>query len=127
MRRNAVTQKAKARGSGVVAPLIVALLLFVVGASAALAQETQLGGKLRGGDQVVVPAGETVEGDLYASGGLVRVEGRVEGDLLAAAGQVQVAGQVTGDVMAAGGSIDISGRVGVMSGRRAGSSPSADL
>ena len=91
---------------------MVALLLFVVGASAALAQETELGGKLRSGDQVVVPAGETIEGDLYASGGLVRVEGRVEGDLLAAAGQVQVAGRVTGDVMAAGGSIDISGRVG---------------
>jgi cytoskeletal protein CcmA (bactofilin family) len=95
-----------------VAPLLVALLLVVVGASVALAQETQLGGKLRSGDQVVVPAGETIEGDLYASGGLVRVEGRVDGDLLAAAGQVQVAGQVTGDVMAAGGSIDISGRVG---------------
>jgi hypothetical protein len=89
------------------------------------AQETELGGKLRSGDQVVVPAGETIEGDLYASGGLVRVEGRVEGDLLAAAGQ-QVAGQVTGDVMAAGGSIDVSGRVGGDVRAAGGSSPSAD-
>lgn len=92
-------------------PPIVALFV-VLGASAALAQQTELGGKIRGGDQVLVPAGQTVEGDLYASGRVVRVDGVVTGDLLAFGGQVDVTGEVTGDVMTAGGTIDVSGRVG---------------
>lgn len=86
-------------------------LLVVALASAALAQETQLDGKLRTGEEVLVPAGATVEGDLYASGGLVRVEGTVDGDLFASAGQVQITGTVTGDLMAGGGTIGVDGEV----------------
>jgi hypothetical protein len=52
-----------------------------------------------------------VEGNLYASGGTVRVEGTVTGDLVAIAGEVQVSGEVKGDLLAAGGTIDVSGRV----------------
>jgi cytoskeletal protein CcmA (bactofilin family) len=88
-------------------PLALALL-----SGAALTQETELGGKLRGGQDVFVPAGETVRGDLYASAGTVRIDGRVEGDLIATGGQVDVSGAVTGDVLAAAGSTTISGEVG---------------
>jgi cytoskeletal protein CcmA (bactofilin family) len=88
-------------------PLALALL-----SAAAVAQQTELGGKLRGGQEVVIPAGETVAGDLYASAGTVRVDGRVDGDLVASGGQVTVAGTVTGDLLAAGGSVTISGEVG---------------
>jgi cytoskeletal protein CcmA (bactofilin family) len=88
-------------------PLALALL-----SAAALAQETELGGKLRSGQEIVVPAGETVGGDLYASGGTVRIDGRVDGDLVASGGQVIVAGTVTGDLLAAAGSTTISGEVG---------------
>lgn len=98
-------------GGGRVAAAVMVALVVAMTASVALAQETELGGKLRAGDQVVVAAGETVEGDLYASGALVRVEGTVDGDLLVSAGQVQVPGEVTGDVMAAGGTIAVSGQV----------------
>jgi cytoskeletal protein CcmA (bactofilin family) len=78
---------------------------------AALAQQTELGGKVRSGREVTVPAGETVQGDLIASAGTVRVDGRVDGDLVATGGRVTVAGTVTGDVMAAAGSTTISGQV----------------
>ncbi len=77
-----------------------------------MAQGTELGGKIRGGDQVTVSAGETVEGDLYVTGGIVRVDGTVAGDLLVFGGQIDVTGEVTGDLMVAGGTIDISGPVG---------------
>lgn len=96
----------------VVGVVVLVAVLAVAGASAALAQETQLGGKLRAGDRILVPVGDVVEGDLYASGGTVRVEGTVTGDLLASAGQVEVIGEVGGDVMAAGGQIDVAGEVG---------------
>jgi hypothetical protein len=88
-------------------PLSLAML-----SAAALAQETELGGKLRSGQEIVVPAGETVDDDLYASAGTVRIDGRVDGDLIATGGQVTVAGTVTGDVLAAAGSTTISGEVG---------------
>lgn len=85
-------------------------ILVLVGASVALAQ-TQLGGKIRAGDQIVVAADETVEGDLYISGGQIRVEGTVDGDLLVAAGTVTVSGEVTGDLMAAAGTVAVTGNV----------------
>jgi cytoskeletal protein CcmA (bactofilin family) len=96
---------------GVVSVIALSTLLVVMAASAALAQESRLAGKLRAGQEVLVPADATVEGDLYASGGLVRVEGTVDGDLIASAGQVQITGTVTGDLMAAGGTLGIDGEV----------------
>jgi cytoskeletal protein CcmA (bactofilin family) len=79
--------------------------------STAMAQQTELGGKVRSGREVTVPAGETVQGDLIASAGTVRIDGRVDGDLVASGGQVTVAGTVTGDLLAAAGSTTVSGQV----------------
>jgi cytoskeletal protein CcmA (bactofilin family) len=79
---------------------------------AAAAQQTELGGKVRSGREVTVAAGETVQGDLIASAGTVRIDGRVDGDLVASGGQVTVAGTVTGDVLVGAGSTTISGQVG---------------
>src|SRR6266545_1055208 len=65
-----------------------------------LAQQTELGGKVRSGQEVVVPAGETVQGDLITSAGTVRIDGRVDGDLagsvLGATGSYTRAGSVGG-------------------------------
>ena len=80
-------------------------------APATTAQQSELGGKVRSGREVTIPATETVQGDLIASGGTVRVDGRVDGDLVASGGQVIVAGTVTGDLLAAAGSTTISGAV----------------
>jgi cytoskeletal protein CcmA (bactofilin family) len=91
--------------------MLIAAASVVFGASVAYAQATGLDGKARSGQEVVIPSGQTVEGNLYASGGTVRVEGTVTGDLVAVAGEVQVSGEVKGDLLAAGGTIDVSGRV----------------
>jgi cytoskeletal protein CcmA (bactofilin family) len=93
-------------------PIALIPIVLVLLSAAAVVQETQLGGKLRSGQEIVVPAGETVDGDLYASAGTIRVDGRVDGDLIGTGGQVTVAGTVTGDVVAAAGSTTISGEVG---------------
>jgi cytoskeletal protein CcmA (bactofilin family) len=91
--------------------VLVAVALVSLSGPAA-AQQSELGGKVRSGREVTIPAGETVQGDLIASGGTVRVDGRVDGDLVASGGQIVVAGDVTGDVLAAAGSTTISGEVG---------------
>src|SRR6266511_4191469 len=96
-------------------PMKAIAFLAVVLASlpaAAVAQQSELGGKVRSGQEVTVPVGETVQGDLIASAGTVRIDGRVDGDLVATGGEVTVAGTVTGDVLAAAGSTTISGEVG---------------
>ena len=91
--------------------VLVAVALAALAAPAA-AQQTELGGKVRSGREVTIPAGETVQGDLIASGGTVRIDGRVDGDLVASGGQVIVAGTVTGDMLVGAGSTTISGAVG---------------
>jgi cytoskeletal protein CcmA (bactofilin family) len=91
--------------------LILLVLLVLAVPAVALAQQRLLAGKFRSGREVVVPRGETVSGDLYASGGSVRIDGSVEGDLVATGGQIEVTGDVGGDLIAGAGSVDISGRV----------------
>jgi cytoskeletal protein CcmA (bactofilin family) len=91
--------------------VILAIVLTPLSTTAA-AQQTELGGKVRrAGREVVIPAGETVQGDLIASAGTVRVDGRVDGDLVASGGQVIVAGTVTGDALIGAGSTTVSGQV----------------
>jgi hypothetical protein len=91
--------------------VLVAVALVAL-AAPAVAQQTELGGKVRNGREVTVASTETVQGDLIASGGTVRVDGRVDGDLVATGGQVIVAGTVTGDVLVGAGSTTVSGEVG---------------
>ena len=90
---------------------IVILAVALALSPAAAAQQSELSGKVRSGREVTIPATETVQGDLVASGGTVRIDGRVDGDLVASGGQVIVAGTVTGDVLAAAGTTTISGQV----------------
>jgi cytoskeletal protein CcmA (bactofilin family) len=89
----------------------LAVALASLSPTALAQQQTELGGKVRSGQEVVVASGETVQGDLIASAGTVRIDGRVDGDLLATGGRVTVAGTVTGDVMAAAGTTTVSGQV----------------
>ncbi len=91
-----------------IALMLLLLAAISVGASAGEA----LGGKLRTGNTVTVPASETVHGDLYIGAGTVRVDGRVEGDLIVAGGTVDLNGIVTGDILAAGGTLTINGTTG---------------
>jgi hypothetical protein len=94
------------------AALAVAALILVLATSLVLGKGELLGGKLRTGDTVTVPADESWDGDLYVLGGRVTVAGSVDGDLTVLGGQVDVTGTVTGDVLATGGNVSISGEVG---------------
>lgn len=85
-------------------------LLMLVGVAAAA--DGDPAGKVLAGQEVVVPAGTTVDHDVYAFGSTVEIAGRVNGDLVAAAARVIVSGVVTGDVLAAGSEITITGSVG---------------
>jgi hypothetical protein len=93
------------------AAVATAVLLLVLVAGLVLGKGQLLGGKLRTGDNVTVPADEKWRGDLYVLGGRVTVAGFVDGDLTVLGGQVDVTGTVTGDVLAAGGTVSISGIV----------------
>jgi hypothetical protein len=86
-------------------------LLVVLTMGVVLAQGGQLGGKLLTGSDVTIPAGETVDHDIYVFGGTLTSNGTINGDIVAAGGNIDVNGPVTGDVLAAGGRISISGPV----------------
>ena len=68
--------------------------------------------KLLTGETVVVPAGTTVDHDVYAFGSTITIAGTVNGDLVAAAARVVINGTVTGDVFAAGSEVIMTGAVG---------------
>jgi cytoskeletal protein CcmA (bactofilin family) len=87
----------------------LAVLAFVI--LAGIAQAQTANEKFRTGNDVTIPADETVGHDLYAFAGSVHVAGTVDGDLVASGGTVDVTGTVTGDVIAAGGNVSINGTV----------------
>ena len=60
---------------------------------------------------VVLPAGEVVNKDYFATGNTVEISGTVNGDVYAFGGQVLVDGKVNGDLIAAGGMVNVSGDI----------------
>jgi cytoskeletal protein CcmA (bactofilin family) len=67
---------------------------------------------IRNGQTVVIPAGEIVTDDVYASGMRVEVAGTIRGDLVAAAQSVVITGEVTGDLLVMAQDVRVLGRVG---------------
>lgn len=63
------------------------------------------------GDSIYVPKDETVEGNLYAAGSNLTIEGKVTGDVICAGQSITISGQIDGDVICAGQSINISGNI----------------
>ncbi len=82
---------------------LAALGLLLVLGLAACAETQGARSAFRSGDQVVVPAGETIEGDLYASGGSITVNENVRGDVYTGAGTVVLNGSIGGDLVAGAG------------------------
>jgi hypothetical protein len=62
---------------------------------------------VRFGEDIEIPAGKVVEGDVVAIGGDITVHGRVRGDAVAVGGAVRVkgAGAVEGDAVSLGGGV----------------------
>lgn len=94
------------RGSVAAAFAALGCIVLLASLGAAAAAE------FRADDRVEVAAGETVTGDLYATGREVRILGIVTGDLVAAGETVVVEGAVDGDLIAAARSVVIRGDVG---------------
>ena len=92
--------------------LVLGVLLALGAAFAVLADGGGPSDKVRSGQDIVVPAGTTVDHDLYAFGSTVTIAGTVNGDLVAAAARVIIDGTVTGDVLAAGSEVTLRGTVG---------------
>jgi cytoskeletal protein CcmA (bactofilin family) len=66
----------------------------------------------RGGDVVVVAAGEVIDDDLFLAGNRVEMNGTVKGDLFATGTEVVVNGDVEGSLFVAGQSLEVNGAVG---------------
>jgi hypothetical protein len=68
------------------------------------------GAETAASELVIIPDGDTVDGDLYAAGERVVVEGVVDGDLVAfAAEDVVISGEVTGSVAAVAPVVRVDG------------------
>jgi cytoskeletal protein CcmA (bactofilin family) len=95
-------------------PAIVVIFLFLstVTVYAAPSSSGSLQEKFRSGNDITIPAGETVPHDLYLAGNTVRVDGTIDGDLVVAGGTIIVNGTVTGGVIATGGNVALNGPVG---------------
>jgi cytoskeletal protein CcmA (bactofilin family) len=92
------------RGSAL-AMMFAGLGLVVVFASCASATE------FRKGDTVQVQRSETIHGDIFMSGQILRVEGTVDGDVFAFGQQVDVSGHITGDLICFSQSARVSGKI----------------
>lgn len=65
----------------------------------------------REGGSVSIPAGQTVNDDLYIFGGTLSIQGKVNGDVVTSGGTITVNGPVTGDLITAGGTVNVSSKV----------------
>ncbi len=85
---------------------VITVLLVLLGlTSTALAFEG------RSGDDVVIPADEVVDGDLYVTAGTFTLDGTIKGDLVVTGGEIIINGTVEEDLLAVGPSIIIHGAV----------------
>lgn len=66
----------------------------------------------RGGDQMVIQAGEVIEDDLYIGAQTLTMNGTVKGDLIVGAQTVIINGTVEGDLIAGAQTVVINGSVG---------------
>jgi cytoskeletal protein CcmA (bactofilin family) len=67
--------------------------------------------EVKRGDTITVPAGQTIQGDLYAFGQDITVAGTINGDLIGAGRTVTISGTINGAVNMAAEKITISGVV----------------
>jgi cytoskeletal protein CcmA (bactofilin family) len=65
----------------------------------------------RGGDVVIIAAGDVIEDDLYVAAGEFTLDGTVKGDLVVVGSTVTINGTVEGDLTAAGQSVIVNGSV----------------
>lgn len=85
--------------------IIFSALLFLVPMSA-------YAFSIKNGNFVNVDKTETIDGNLYAAGSTINVDGKVTGDIFCAGQNININGDVAGDVICAGQTVNINGNVG---------------
>jgi cytoskeletal protein CcmA (bactofilin family) len=85
---------------------------LVVIAVAILAAGTANAAVFAGQNNYVLPSAETVDSNLYVSGGNVNVSGIANEDAFLAGGSISVTGKVAKDLFVVGGNINISNEIG---------------
>lgn len=65
----------------------------------------------RGGDTVVIGAGEVIEDDLYVGANTFTLDGTIKGDLIVFGSTIEINGTVEGDLIAAGQAVVVRGTV----------------
>ena len=85
----------------------VAAFLLIIFAGAKASAWTEF----KGGESATVPAGETVDGTLWAGARTIDIAGTVDGDVFCGAQTVNISGVVKGDVICGAQTINISGTV----------------
>jgi len=78
----------------------------------ALVPVLALGATMKAGEEVAIPKGNDVEGNLYVAAGNVSINSIVSGDLYTAGGNVLITENVSNDIVVAGGSVTILGDSG---------------
>lgn len=63
------------------------------------------------GEEILLPEGETIEGDLWVFGRRVEIHGRIKGDLLIFGEELVLSGTVEGDVLGAVGRATVTGEI----------------
>lgn len=86
--------------------ILFSLFLLVFRGEPALAAWRQLKG-----DEIFIRAGETLNGDLWVTGGVVEIDGRINGDLLIFAEELILKGVVDGDVLGFIGRTRMTGEI----------------
>ena len=66
----------------------------------------------RAGDSVYIPKDQVIDGNFYAAGSNLTVDGDVQGDVICAGQNVTISGKVDGDVICAAQTLTINGVVG---------------
>ncbi|MFC1905558.1 hypothetical protein ACFLXL_01980 [Chloroflexota bacterium] len=66
---------------------------------------------MRGGESITIDSGEVVNGDLYAAGGDIIINGTVNGDVWAAGRNITINGNINGAVTAAAQVITLNGSI----------------
>lgn len=93
---------------------VVLASLFVVALAVPLFLTTpaaEASEMVHGHPSYTLPAGQTVNTDLFVTADFARIEGTVNGDLISFSGEVEVDGHVTGDVISMAREVRINGQV----------------
>jgi cytoskeletal protein CcmA (bactofilin family) len=64
------------------------------------------------GDSIYIPQGEVIDGNLYAAGASITIDGDVQGDVICGAQTLNINGKVGGDVICGAQSININSEIG---------------